>query len=60
MHAEALLCPLQEVRCLACQALYDLPQETGPCDAPGCPDCGAVFWVAATIPPAESEASRET
>ena len=27
MHVEALLCPLQEVRCLVCHAVYELPQE---------------------------------
>jgi predicted nucleic acid-binding Zn-ribbon protein len=59
VQVEAPLCSLQEVRCLACHAVYEQPQETGALDTSGCPDCGAVFWLAATIPLAESEAPRE-
>jgi len=60
VQVEALLGSLQEVRCLACHAVYELRQEAGAFEAPGCPHCGAVFWLAATIPFVESEASPGT
>jgi hypothetical protein len=54
MHAETARRPLEEVRCLACHAVYELPLD-GVREAPGCPDCGAIVWLAATIPVVEPE-----
>jgi NAD-dependent SIR2 family protein deacetylase len=59
VQVEALRHSLQEVRCLACHAVYELPQAAGTGEAPGCPHCGAVIWLAATIRLADYEVSRE-
>jgi hypothetical protein len=56
MHAELVRSPLDEVRCLACHAVYELPLDAHTPETPGCPVCGAVAWLAATIPVVESEA----
>lgn len=55
VQAEARTGSLQEVRCLACHAVYELPLDAGAAADTGCPECGAVVWLAATIPPAESD-----
>jgi NAD-dependent SIR2 family protein deacetylase len=59
VQVEALRQPLEEVRCLACRVVYELPADAGGVDVPGCPNCGAVVWLAATIRPAESEFFEE-
>jgi NAD-dependent SIR2 family protein deacetylase len=55
MQVEVARSSLEEVRCLSCHAVYELPHDAGARDAPGCPVCGAVVWLAATIPLPESE-----
>ena len=56
MQAELARSSLDEVRCLSCHAVYELPLDAHGRDTPGCPVCGAVVWLAATIPLWESEA----
>jgi len=56
MQAELARNSLDEVRCLSCHAVYELPLDAHARDTPGCPVCGAVAWLAATIPVAESAA----
>jgi NAD-dependent SIR2 family protein deacetylase len=56
MQAELAGNPIDEVRCLSCHAVYELPLDTRARDTPACPVCGAVAWLAATIPVVESEA----
>lgn len=42
---------LQNVRCLQCAAVYGKPVTGGTLTTnPGCPDCGYVGWVAASVP----------
>jgi hypothetical protein len=41
---------LETVRCLECGAAYAKPAAGGTVrENPGCPDCGYVGWVAATL-----------
>jgi hypothetical protein len=54
MQAELARNSIDEVRCLSCHAVYELPLDAR--DTPACPVCGAVAWLAATIPVVESEA----
>jgi predicted nucleic acid-binding Zn-ribbon protein len=45
------LAVLQSVRCLECGALYAKPTRGGTATVnPGCPECGYVGWVSATVP----------
>ncbi len=47
----ATLAVLDSVRCLECSAVYGKPRGGGTSEQnPGCPDCGYVGWLAATIP----------
>jgi predicted nucleic acid-binding Zn-ribbon protein len=47
----ATLAVLDSVRCLECGAVYGKPRGGGTSEQnPGCPDCGYVGWLAATIP----------
>jgi hypothetical protein len=55
VQVEARPRSLQQVRCLACHVVYDLPVDAGGHADAGCPECGAVVWLAATIPPAKSD-----
>jgi phage FluMu protein Com len=42
---------LEQVRCLDCANVYAKPAGGGTVDAnPGCPRCGYVGWVSATVP----------
>jgi uncharacterized paraquat-inducible protein A len=59
VQAEARRRSLQEVRCLACNVVYDLPLDVSAPEHAGCPECGALVWLAASIPPAESELTQE-
>jgi uncharacterized paraquat-inducible protein A len=40
----------EDVRCLACHAVYELPVAAEAQKAPSCPRCGSSTWIAATIP----------
>ena len=42
---------IDRVRCLECSARYVKPAEGGTVhENPGCPKCGYVGWISATIP----------
>jgi NAD-dependent SIR2 family protein deacetylase len=60
MQVERARSSLDEVRCLDCHAVYELPLDAHTRETPGCPVCGAVAWLAATIPVVESEALVDT
>lgn len=48
---------IESVRCLECGALYAKPSGGGTVrENPGCPDCGYVGWVQASLHGAFSEA----
>jgi hypothetical protein len=50
---------IDRVRCLECGAKYVKPADGGTVhENPGCPKCGYVGWISATIPPASSSALR--
>jgi phage FluMu protein Com len=45
------LAVLQSVRCLECGAVYAKPTRGGTAQVnPGCPECGYVGWVTASVP----------
>ena len=45
------LAVLVSVRCLECGHVYGKPRAGGTSEQnPGCPECGYVGWLAATIP----------
>ncbi len=45
------LAVLESVRCLECGSAYSKPAGGGTVRAnPGCPECGYVGWISATIP----------
>jgi predicted nucleic acid-binding Zn-ribbon protein len=47
----ASLAVLESVRCLECGSVYGKPRGGGTSEQnPGCPECGYVGWLAATIP----------
>ena len=47
----ASLAVLESVRCLDCGAVYGKPRGGGTSEQnPGCPECGYVGWLAATVP----------
>jgi hypothetical protein len=47
----ASLAVVDSVRCLECNAVYGKPRGGGTSEQnPGCPECGYVGWLAATIP----------
>ena len=42
---------LESVRCLECGAVYSKPAGGGTVNAnPGCPECGYVGWLSASVP----------
>ena len=51
MQVDAVQSPVCEVRCLACEVVYEPPLDVTASGALGCPACGAFLWLAATIPP---------
>ena len=53
------LVQLDRVRCLECGATYVKPADGGTVHRnPGCPRCGYVGWILATIPPRSAELPR--
>jgi predicted nucleic acid-binding Zn-ribbon protein len=47
----ATLAVFESVRCLECGSVYGKPRAGGTSEQnPGCPECGYVGWLAATIP----------
>ena len=52
---ESNLVQIDRVRCLECGVKYVKPAEGGTAHRnPGCPRCGYVGWILATIPPSSS------
>jgi ribosomal protein S27AE len=52
MDGPEKLVHLDRVRCLECGATYVKPADGGTVNRnPGCPRCGYVGWILATIPP---------
>jgi len=52
MDASENIVHLDRVRCLECGATYVKPTDGGTVHRnPGCPRCGYVGWILATIPP---------
>jgi ribosomal protein S27AE len=50
---------LERVRCLECGTKYIKPADGGTVSQnPGCPRCGYVGWILATIPPASTDWHR--
>ena len=52
---ETNLVQIERVRCLECGSKYVKPADGGTVSRnPGCPRCGYVGWILATIPPGPS------
>lgn len=52
MNAPQKIIQLDRVRCLECGSTYVKPSDGGTVHQnPGCPSCGYVGWMLATIPP---------
>jgi hypothetical protein len=50
---------IDRVRCLECGAKYVKPADGGTVhENPGCPKCGYVGWISATIPASTGDALR--
>ena len=50
-ETEPALTLLESVRCLECGGVYAKPSAGGTVEQnPGCPDCGYIGWLAASIP----------
>ena len=50
---------IERVRCLECGVTYAKPVAGGTVTRnPGCPRCGYVGWILATIPPRSAERPR--
>jgi len=50
-EGEAVLALVESVRCLECGSVYAKPSGGGTVQQnPGCPDCGYLGWLSATIP----------
>ena len=55
MDATDNIVQLERVRCLECEAVYVKPSDGGTVSSnPGCPRCGYVGWILATIPASEA------
>ena len=55
------LAVLESVRCLECGLVYAKPSGGGTVtNNPGCPDCGYVGWLSASIPFTASRAQRRS
>jgi hypothetical protein len=53
-HDVAPLSVVEEVRCLECGTTYTKPKGGSTVtNNPGCPECGYVGWVAASVPVSE-------
>jgi hypothetical protein len=58
---EPLLTLLESVRCLECGGIYAKPADGGTVEKnPGCPECGYVGWLAATVPVTGALAQRRS
>ena len=58
---EPLLTLLESVRCLECGDIYAKAAGGGTVDKnPGCPECGYVGWLAASVPVSEDLALRRS
>ena len=58
---EPLLTLLESVRCLECGDIYAKPAGGGTVDKnPGCPECGYVGWLAASVPVSEALSLRRS
>jgi hypothetical protein len=52
---------IESVRCLECGEVYAKPAGGGTANAnPGCPECGYVGWLSASIPLSEALAHRHS
>ena len=52
MDATSNVIQLDRVRCLECGTKYVKPTDGGTVhENPGCPRCGYLGWIAATVPP---------
>jgi predicted nucleic acid-binding Zn-ribbon protein len=63
MHreGESPLTLLESVRCLDCGGVYAKPAGGGTVEQnPGCPDCGYVGWLSASVPVTESVGLRRS
>jgi len=60
-EAEPFLTLLESVRCLECGGIYAKPAGGGTVEKnPGCPDCGYVGWLAASVPGSDHLAPRRS
>jgi hypothetical protein len=58
---EPFLTLLESVRCLECGGIYAKPAGGGTVEKnPGCPDCGYVGWLSATVPVSGVLATRRS
>jgi DNA-directed RNA polymerase subunit RPC12/RpoP len=56
MDTDEKIVEIERVRCLECGATYVKPSDGGTVTRnPGCPRCGYVGWILATIPPPPSD-----
>ena len=56
---ESNVVQIERVRCLECGVKYVKPSDGGTVHRnPGCPRCGYVGWILATIPPSSSGSER--
>lgn len=52
-----MLTLIESVRCLECGGIYAKPAGGGTVEEnPGCPDCGYVGWLSATVPVSQDAA----
>jgi hypothetical protein len=59
MDARSNVVQLDRVRCLECGTKYVKPAEGGTVhENPGCPRCGYLGWIAATVPPSPGALRR--
>ena len=60
-EGERPLTLLESVRCLECGEVYAKPAGGGTVEQnPGCPDCGYVGWLSASVPVSEELALRRS
>lgn len=60
-EGEPFLTLLESVRCLECGGIYAKPAGGGTVDKnPGCPECGYVGWLAASVPVSEDLSLRRS
>ena len=60
-EGEPALTLIESVRCLECSGVYAKPSGGGTVEQnPGCPTCGYVGWLAASVPVSEEVAPRRS